>query len=91
MDNGPEYHVDNAPQRKRLPSDEHINDAREEADRARRSRQAAVRKYAHEVIDDLEADVLARASRAGISNPAEFLEYVEQLITGRVLERRLAP
>ena len=75
----------------RLPSDEHITAAREEAHRTRKRRQHNLRLYANDLIDELEAIVLTRAAGAGISNPDELLEYVEQLIAGRVIERRLAP
>jgi hypothetical protein len=75
----------------RLPSDEHINDARAEADSARRERQEHLRRFANEIIDELEAEIMTRASGAGLSDPREFLEYVEVMLSNRVIERRLAP
>jgi major membrane immunogen (membrane-anchored lipoprotein) len=75
----------------RLASDEHINDAREAADNARRQRQQNLRTFADALIDEIEDTILGRASAAGLSNPAEFLEYVELMLSNRVIERRLAP
>ncbi|HXN74132.1 MAG TPA: hypothetical protein VN861_16415 [Candidatus Acidoferrales bacterium] len=75
----------------RLASDEHINDAREAADTARRQRQQNLRNFADAVVDEIELTILGRASAAGLSNPEEFLEYVEMMVSNRVIERRLAP
>jgi hypothetical protein len=75
----------------RLASDEHINDARAEADNARRERQENLRRFANEIIDELETEIMTRASGAGLSDPGEFLEYVEVMLSNRVIERRLAP
>jgi major membrane immunogen (membrane-anchored lipoprotein) len=75
----------------RLASGEHINAAREEADNARRQRQQNLRRFADALIDEIESIILGRAGAAGLSNPEEFLEYVELMLSNRVIERRLAP
>ena len=75
----------------RLPSEDDINDARAAADNARRERQENLRRFANEIIDELEAEIMTRASGAGLSDPGEFLEYVELMLSNRVIERRLAP
>jgi hypothetical protein len=77
--------------RQRLTTDEHINDAREEADTSRRQRQLNLRRFADATIDEIERMILEHAGNAGISNPQEFLEYVEMMLANRVIERRLAP
>jgi uncharacterized iron-regulated protein len=75
----------------RLPSEDDINDARAAADNARRERQENLRRFANEIIDELEEEIMTRASGAGLSDPGEFLEYVELMLSNRVIERRLAP
>ncbi len=75
----------------RPPLEEAITAARLEARRREQVRQGAIRHLAEIIIDLLEEQICAAADEHNIRDRAAFLEYVEMMMSNRVLERRLAP
>lgn len=77
--------------RTRIPTDEQIEEARQERRDTRRSRQHVLRALTEQLIEQVEEIILKAATMAGIAEGEELLDYVESAIGNRVLERKLTP